>query len=150
MIKSKITIKSAENGLWRVNVRGEFNVPVGSYKNPRLYDEENLWAASRALEGVHLEVQDFRRTFGETRRDDFIYVDPPYYPLSPTASFTSYAKEEFGEGEQRELHARFADAARRGVRVMLSNSDTPFIRNLYGDFQIHTVQARRAVNCENN
>jgi len=120
----------------------EFNVPVGSYKNPRLYDEENLWAASLALEGVHLEVQDFRRTFGETRRDDFIYVDPPYHPASPTASFTSYAKEEFGEGEQRELHARFADAARRGVRVMLSNSDTPFIRNLYGDFPIHTVQAR--------
>lgn len=140
--------KTCFNGLWRVNARGEFNVPVGSYKNPRLYDEENLWAASRALQDTRLEVQDFRRTFGETRRDDFIYVDPPYYPVSPTASFTSYAREEFGEGEQRELHARFADAARRGVRVMLSNSDTPFIRNLHGDFQIHTVQARRAINCD--
>lgn len=93
-------------------------------------------------------MQDFRRTFGETRRDDFIYVDPPYHPVSPTASFTAYAKEEFGEGEQRELHARSADAARRSVRVLLSNSDTPFIRNLYGDFQIHTVQARRAINCD--
>jgi DNA adenine methylase len=140
--------KTCFNGLWRVNARGEFNVPVGSYKNPNLYDQENILAASRALQGVDLEVQDFRRTFGETRRSDFIYVDPPYYPVSQTANFTSYSKEEFGEGEQRELHAVFADAARRGVRVMLSNSDTPFIRRLYSDFQIHTVQARRMVNCD--
>jgi DNA adenine methylase len=140
--------KTCFNGLWRVNARGEFNVPVGSYKNPRLYDEENLWAASRALQDAQLEVQDFRRTFGETRPGDFLYVDPPYHPLSTTASFTSYAKEEFGEGEQRELHAVFAEAARRGVRVMLSNSDTRFIRNLYGDFPIHTVQARRAINSD--
>jgi DNA adenine methylase len=138
--------KTCFNGLWRVNARGEFNVPVGSYKNPRLYDEENLWAASRALQDAQLEVQDFRRNFAETRPGDFIYVDPPYHPLSTTANFTSYAKEEFGEGEQRELHAVFAEAARRGVHVMLSNSDTPFIRDLYGDFQIHTVQARRAIN----
>jgi DNA adenine methylase len=140
--------KTCFNGLWRVNARGEFNVPVGSNRTPGLYDEENLRAASRALEGVHLETQDFRRTFGETRRGDFIYVDPPYYPVSATASFTSYTKEDFGEGEQRELHAVFADAARRGVRVMLSNSDTPFIRKLYRDFQTHTVHARRMVNCD--
>src|SRR5581483_11798464 len=140
--------KTCFNGLWRVNARGEFNVPVGSNKNPGLYDEENILATSRALEGVHLEVQDFRRTFAETRTGDFIYVDPPYYPVSTTANFTFYTKEDFGEGEQLELHARFADAAQRGVRVMLSNSDTPFIRKLYRDFQIHTVQARRAINCD--
>jgi DNA adenine methylase len=140
--------KTCFNGLWRVNARDEFNVPVGSNKNPGLYDEENLLAASRVLEGVHLAVQDFRETLNQTRRGDFAYIDPPYYPVSATASFTSYAKEDFGEGEQRELHAVFAGAARRGASLMLSNSDTPFIRKLYCDFQIHTVQARRAINCD--
>jgi DNA adenine methylase len=140
--------KTCFNGLWRVNASGKFNVPVGSNKKPGLYDEGNIYAASRALQGVHLEVQDFRRTFSETRRGDFIYVDPPYYPVSSTANFTSYTKEDFGEGEQRELHAVFAEAAQRGVRVMLSNSDTPFIRRLYRDFQIGTVQARRMINCD--
>ena len=140
--------KTCFNGLWRVNASGKFNVPVGSNKAPGLYREENIYAASRALQGVHLEVQDFRRTFGETRRGDFIYVDPPYYPVSPTANFTSYTKEDFGEGEQHELHAVFAEAAQRGVRVMLSNSDTPFIQRLYRDFQIGTVQARRMINCD--
>jgi DNA adenine methylase len=93
-------------------------------------------------------VQDFRETLNQARPGDFAYVDPPYYPVSITASFTAYAKEDFGEGEQRELHAVFAEAARRGVCLMLSNSDTPFIRKLYRDFQIHTVQARRAINCD--
>lgn len=140
--------KTCFNGLWRVNARGEFNVPIGSHKNPSLYDEENILAASRALEGVHLEVQDFRVTLAETRRGDFAYVDPPYYPVSLTASFTSYTKEDFGVEEQHELHAVCASAAARGVRLMISNSDTPFIRKLYRDFQIHTVQARRAINCD--
>ncbi len=75
--------KTCFNGLWRVNARGEFNVPVGSHENPGLYDRENILAASRALEGVHLATQDFRDTLNETRRDDFAYVDPPYYPVSP-------------------------------------------------------------------
>ena len=140
--------KTCFNGLWRVNARDEFNVPVGSNKNPGLYNEENILAASRALEGVHLAVQDFRETLNQTWLGDFAYIDPPYYPVSATASFTSYAKEDFGEGEQRELHAVFAEAARRGACLMLSNSDTQFIRKLYRDFQIHTVQARRAINCD--
>jgi len=140
--------KTCFNGLWRVNARDEFNVPVGSNKNPGLYNVENILAASRALEGVDLAVQDFRKTLNQTRSGDFAYVDPPYYPVSATASFTSYAKEDFGEGEQHELHAVFAEAARRGAHLMLSNSDTPFIRKLYCDFQIHTVQARRAINCD--
>ena len=140
--------KTCFNGLWRVNARGEYNVPIGSHKNPTLYDSDNIYAASRALEGVNLEVQDFRVTLAETRRGDFAYIDPPYYPVSLTASFTSYAKEDFGVEEQNELHAVCASAAARGVRLMLSNSDVPFIRRLYRDFQIHTVQARRAINCD--
>lgn len=140
--------KTCFNGLWRVNARGEFNVPIGSQTKPNLYDEENILAASRALQRVHLEVQDFRATLAETRRGDFAYIDPPYYPVSLTANFTSYTKEDFGVEEQNELHAVCASAVARGVRLMLSNSDTPFIRRLYRDFQIHTVQARRAINCD--
>jgi DNA adenine methylase len=140
--------KTCFNGLWRVNARGEFNVPIGSQTNPGLYDRENILAASWTLEGVHLIKQDFRDTLNETRRGDFVYVDPPYHPISLTASFTSYTKEDFGAGEQQELAALFADAGRRGVRLMLSNSDAEFIRKLYRGFKIYTVKARRAINCD--
>lgn len=140
--------KTCFNGLWRVNARGEFNVPVGSQQNPALYDRSNILAASRALQGAHLAVQDFRQTMGEAGRGDFVYIDPPYVPISSTASFTSYTKEAFGLAEQRELATLFQDAAGRGARLMLSNSDTPLVRELYRGFAIHTVRARRAVNCD--
>lgn len=140
--------KTCFNGLWRVNGRGEFNVPIGSHKNPALYDRANILAASYALADVHLATQDFRDTMNESRRGDFVYIDPPYFPLSPTASFTSYTKEDFGEAEQQELAALFAAASERGVRLMLSNSDTEFIRKLYRGFKIYTVKARRAINCD--
>jgi DNA adenine methylase len=142
--------KTCYNGLWRVNARGEFNVPIGSYKPDKvsLYDRVNLLAASRELQGVHLVVQDFRQTLLAAGPRSFVYIDPPYFPLSTTANFTSYTKEDFGKGEQQELAALFADAAARGVRLMLSNSDTLFTRHLYKDFTLQTVKARRAVNCD--
>ena len=138
--------KTCFNGLWRVNSRGRFNVPIGSYKNPSLYDAVNIRAASRALQGVDLSTQDFRDTLNETRGGDFAYIDPPYWPVSPTANFTSYAKGNFGTDQQTELAAMSAAAAQRGARLMLSNSDMPFVRQLYGDFAIHEVKARRAIN----
>jgi DNA adenine methylase len=142
--------KTCYNGLWRVNGRGEFNVPIGSYKPEKvsLYDQANLLAASRELQETELSVQDFRQTLCNTSPGQFVYVDPPYVPLSPTSNFTSYTKEDFGKAEQEELAALFADAARRGVRVMLSNSDTLFVRKLYREFKIKTVSARRAVNSD--
>jgi len=142
--------KTCYNGLWRVNSRGEFNVPIGSYRPEKvsLYDRANLLAASQALRGIELAVQDFRQTLRGAQAGDFMYVDPPYFPVSSTANFTSYTKEEFGRAEQEELSALFADAARRGAKVMLSNSDTPLVRHLYRDFAVHTVSARRAVNCD--
>jgi DNA adenine methylase len=142
--------KTCYNGLWRVNGSGQFNVPIGSYKPERvtLYDKANLLAAARALHGVDLAVSDFRKTLAGAGRGDFLYVDPPYDPLSATASFTSYTKESFGRPEQKELAGLCAEAARRGARVMLSNSDTPLIRELYSDFKLHFVKARRAVNCD--
>jgi DNA adenine methylase len=142
--------KTCYNGLWRVNARGEFNVPIGSYRPEKvtLYDRENLLSASRALAGADLVVQDFRDVLASVSRGEFAYIDPPYYPVSATANFTSYTKEDFGKAEQEELSALYADAARRGVRLMLSNSDAPFIRGLYESHQVHTVKARRAVNSD--
>ncbi len=142
--------KTCYNGLWRVNGQGEFNVPIGSYRPERvsLYDRSNLLAARRALASVELRVRDFRRTLEQVQPAQFVYVDPPYYPLSRTANFTSYTQEEFGDAEQEELAKLSAAAAKRGARLMLSNSDTPTTRRLYAGFQLHTVQARRAVNCD--
>lgn len=141
--------KTCFNGLWRVNARGHFNVPIGSRKEKvALYNRANMLAASKALHEVSLEVGDFRQTLRAAGAGDFLYIDPPYFPLSATANFTSYTKEDFGLEEQKELAALFADAARRGARLMLSNSDTPFIRELYAGFNVRTVQARRAVNSD--
>lgn len=141
--------KTCFNGLWRVNARGEFNVPIGSHKNHdklALYDRANLLGVSLALQGVELVTQDFRDTFNALQRGDFVYIDPPYVPLSATSVFTSYAKEDFGVAEQQELAALFCDAAQRGVRMMLSNSDLPLVRGLYQGWVIHTMRARRAIN----
>lgn len=142
--------KTCYNGLWRVNARGQFNVPIGSYRPERvsLYDRSNLLAASAALHDADLRVEDFRQTLAQVRSGQFVYVDPPYHPLSKTANFTSYTQEEFGAAQQQELAELFAMAARRGARLMLSNSDTPTTRRLYAGSHLQTVQARRAVNCD--
>jgi DNA adenine methylase len=142
--------KTCYNGLWRVNGRGQFNVPIGSYRPEKvtLYDRGNLLAASRALSDADLAVRDFRQTLAAVGPGEFVYVDPPYYPLSRTANFTSYTQENFGPTEQQELAEEFAAAARRGARLMLSNSDTPITRELYARFDLKTVQARRSVNSD--
>ena len=142
--------KTCYNGLWRVNARGQFNVPIGSYRPDRvsLFNRANLEAASKALQGVDLKVQDFSKTLAIAKAGDFLYIDPPYYPLSRTANFTSYTQEELGMEQQQELARLFAAAAQRGAALMLSNSDTPETRQLYSSFRSQTVQARRAVNCD--
>jgi DNA adenine methylase len=142
--------KTCYNGLYRVNNKGRFNVPIGSYRPDRvsLYDRDSLLAANRALQGVDLKAQDFRKTLAAVEEGDFVYVDPPYYPLSRTANFTSYTQDVFGRAEQEELTDLVDQAAKRSAQVMLSNSDTPTTRQLYHGFKLHTVQARRAVNCD--
>jgi len=142
--------KTCYNGLWRVNGRGQFNVPIGSYKPERvsLYDRPNLLAASHALKDAELRIQDFRQTLQKVQRGAFVYVDPPYVPVSKTSNFTSYTQHDFGQVDQSELANLFATAANRGVQLMLSNSDTPATRELYGKFNLRTVQARRSVNCD--
>ena len=138
--------KTCYNGLWRVNSRGHFNVPMGRYVNPGIANADRLRAASRALQGVELAISGFETVTEKASSGDFVYFDPPYHPLSKTASFTSYARDDFGEDDQRKLARVFAALDRRGCRVMLSNSDTPFVRELYHGFRIETVTARRAIN----
>ncbi len=134
------------NGLYRVNRRGEFNVPFGRYANPTICDVGNLTAASKALGHVELRVESVFDMGTRVRRGDFVYLDPPYDPVSKTASFTSYAQHGFGRQEQARLADLFRELARRGAYVLLSNSDTKLINDLYKDFHIERVYARRAIN----
>ncbi len=138
--------KTCFNGLHRVNRKGEFNVPVGRYKNPRILDTERLRDASIALQRAQIRCEGFEGLLRTAKPGDFIYLDPPYEPVSRTASFTGYAKNGFSQEDQTRLRDVFAALAKRGCKLMLSNSDVPFIRELYADWPIHVVHAARAVN----
>jgi DNA adenine methylase len=140
--------RTCYNGLFRVNSKGQFNVPIGSYASPQILLEPVIRAASAALQGVAIEVKDFRTTVKAARRSDFFYFDPPYDPLTKTASFTSYTAENFGEEDQRALAETVKALSEKGVHIMLSNSKTPLILELYKGFRIETVQAKRAVNSD--
>ena len=131
------------NGLWRVNRKGHFNVPIGSYKNPRICNEGNLRACHDALRNVDVRKRDFRKF--EAKHNDFVYFDPPYHPLDET-SFTSYYKSSFGWKEQIALRDVCLELSKRGVHVMVSNSASTFIEEIYQEFEIHRVQAPRMVN----
>jgi DNA adenine methylase len=141
--------RTCYNGLWRVNSQGYFNVPMGRYKNPDIANRQRLEAASRALKGVEIETRDFEMVIKFAKPDDFVYFDPPYVPLSATANFTSYSVDNFGDSfgeyEQRKLALVFAELDRRGCQLMLSNSDTPLVRDLYEGFRIEPIRARRAI-----
>lgn len=138
--------KTCFNGLWRVNRRGQFNVPFGDYKNPKILDEDNLHAVSASLQGVEILLRPFDDVVAEARRGDFIYMDPPYHPVSATSSFTSYGADDFKPDDQIRLAAAFRRLDAKGCKVMLSNSDTPFIRELYEGYRIEQVWCRRAIN----
>jgi DNA adenine methylase len=138
--------KTCFNGLYRVNSRGLFNVPMGRYENPGILDEELLRDASRELAGVALMTTHFRLVVTRARAKDFVYFDPPYDPVSDTAYFTSYTEGSFGQSDQEELAAIYRVLDARGCKLMLSNSDTQLIRRLYKGFDIRPLMARRAIN----
>lgn len=140
--------KTCFNGLYRVNSKGKFNVPFGRYKNPLLCDSKNLKAVNEALKKVEILYNDFEISIEFVYKDDFIYLDPPYQPISKTANFTSYTRNSFGQNEQIRLHEFYKTLDSMKCNVMLSNSDTPFIRELYKDYRIEVVSARRAINCK--
>jgi len=141
--------KTGFNGLYRVNSAGGFNVPIGRYANPGFRSPRllaTLRACSAALAGALLVADDFDRVLAQGGKGDFVYLDPPYAPVSETADFTSYAAGGFGWGDQERLAAAFAALSARGAKVMLSNSDTPAVRALYARFRIDTVRAARSIN----
>jgi DNA adenine methylase len=140
--------KTCYNGLWRVNRRGYFNVPLGRYRRPNILDQPRLRAASRALQGVDVEESDFQKVGDRAGAGDFVYFDPPYVPLTRTANFTDYYAGGFGQAEQEALAETYQRLDGRGCRVMLSNSDTDLVRELYGGYRIVPVEARRAINSQ--
>ncbi len=139
--------KTAFNGLYRVNSKDRFNVPFGRYKDPLICDAELLRACSRALQGAQIEHEDFTAVLDRAGPGDFVYFDPPYVPLSATSSFTSYTSEGFGIDDQRRLRDVAGKLKRKGAHILLSNSSSPLVHQLYDEgFEHREVSARRAIN----
>ncbi len=138
--------KTCFNGLWRVNREGRFNVPIGRYRNPRFHDPEALIAASGALRDVELLHLPFEEALAKASPGDFVYLDPPYDPVSETASFASYTADGFTWDDQKRLARACIALNRRGVRFLLSNSATGRVRELYRGFSQRTVRAPRFIN----
>lgn len=139
--------KTCFNGLYRENSKGEFNVPIGRYQNPTICHADLLRFISGLLRSARIEIRHFDAVLERAKTsEDFVYFDPPYYPLSNTSNFTAYSRYSFNEDDQIGLRDTFVELAKHGVKVMLSNSDCPFIRELYRDFNIHEILATRAIN----
>jgi DNA adenine methylase len=140
--------KTGFNGLYRVNSKGQNNVPFGRYANPKIADEPNIMACSQFLADVNILNGDFEGIKPFLTKNSFVYFDPPYAPLSATSSFTGYTDQGFGDDMQLRLK-QFCDYIHEiGGQFMLSNSSVPIIYDLYKDYRIHEVLANRAVNCK--
>ncbi|MDY4760683.1 DNA adenine methylase [Streptococcus thoraltensis] len=133
------------NGLYRVNSKNQFNVPYGRYKNPKIVNEPLIFAISDYLNTNNIQILngDFEKAVEMVRTGDFVYFDPPYIPLSETSAFTSYTHEGFSYEDQVRLRDTFRRLDGRGAHVMLSNSSSPIVEELYKDFYVHKVEATR-------
>lgn len=145
------------NGLYRVNKNGKFNVPVGSYKNPTICDEENLRQLSQLIQNVQFQYGDYSRSMEYVTENTFVYFDPPYRPLNVTSGFTSYTKEDFNDDNQRELATFYRELNGQNAKLMLSNSNPKninvednFFDNIYQGFNINEIQASRMINANSN
>lgn len=141
--------KTCFNGLYRVNSKGEFNVPIGSYKNPDVVQEEKLRTISKLLKKVKILNESFENVLKYAKKDDFIYLDPPYYPLNGN-SFTTYHHDDFLDEAHKKLAEIFNELSKRGCFCMESNSDTEFVKKLYLEHKISTVKANRLINCRSD
>lgn len=149
--------KTCFNGLYRVNKKGVFNVPIGSYKKPPICDADNLRNINSLLQGVEIHCGDYRECVDFIKDNTFVYIDPPYRPLTATASFTSYSANDFNDDEQVAL-GRFVDTITgKGAKVVASNSDPKnadesdhFFDNLYSSYNIQRVSAKRMINSKGN
>lgn len=142
--------KTCYNGLYRVNRSGAFNVPIGRYRNPTICDMEQLRNASAALNSSDARIVacDYKQAVRKSREGDFVYLDPPFNPLSSTAYFVGYTKNGFGERDQIDLATAFRELDHKGCKVLLSNSDTKLVRDLYSGFEQHKVRVLRAISCK--
>ena len=146
--------KTCFNGLFRVNKKGFFNVPMGSYKNPLICDEKNLREVSDKLQNVEIVCGDYKKAANFIDENTFVYFDPPYRPLTETASFTAYTENLFNDDEQIEL-AKFVESMhKKGAKIVVSNSDPKnaneeddFFDNIYSKHKIRRVEATRMINC---
>lgn len=138
--------KTCFNGLYRENKQGNFNVPYGQYKNPTICDRPNLKNVAAKLQKTYILNMSYAESLRDAKADDFIYFDPPYFPLNATSKFTSYNKDDFDANDQRKLAETFHDLDKKGCKVLLSNSDTEFIKELYKDYKQETVLAGRSIN----
>ncbi len=146
--------KTCFNGLFRVNKKGLFNVPVGAYKNPMICDEKNLRAVSEKLQKVTIVCGDYSESVDFIDENTFVYFDPPYRPITDTASFTAYTESLFNDEEQIELAQFVDDINKKGAKVVISNSDPKnanaeddFFDNIYRSYKIKRVEATRMINC---
>ena len=142
--------KTCFNGLFRVNSSGEFNSPFGHYKNPNIVNEPVLRAVSKYLNANNITFysEDFAQTLSRIGKDVFVYLDPPYDPVSDTASFTGYSKGGFDRNEQLRLKNCCDSLTQRGIKFLLSKSATEFIKNLYHEYDITIVKAKRVINSD--
>lgn len=140
--------KTCYNGLYRVNSKGYFNTPFGNYKNPNIVPQRRLRAVSTYFQRAELTFLacDFQEVLATATEGDFVYLDPPYDPVSVTSNFTSYGKDGFGRPEQERLKEVCDSLNSRGAKFILSNSATDFILDLYADYRIETVEAMRSIN----
>lgn len=142
--------KTCFNGLYRVNSKGKFNVPLGKYVNPNIVNKENLLAISGILaaKDISIKCQDFEDALKNASSGDFVYLDPPYQPVSATANFTSYTESDFDYSDQRRLYLKFKALDKRGVKVLLSNSRSNAILQLFEEFSdgIVEINAKRFIN----
>lgn len=145
--------KTCFNGLYRVNARGEFNSPMGDYKNPTICDSENLTAAHKVLQIAELQVGEFHIVQKDLKNQAFVYFDPPYRPISKTSNFQSYYTKNFDDNSQIQLASTFKRISQKGAKLMLSNSDPKninpkdnFFDEIYRDFYISRIPARRMIN----
>ena len=144
--------KTCYNGLYRVNSIGEFNSPFGSYKNPNIVNEITLRAVNKYFNEANIKFLncDFEKAVKNAKKGDFIYFDPPYAPISKTSNFTGYNENGFGENEQIRLQKLCDTLDKKGIKFLLSNSDCEFIRELYSNYNIVTIKAKRAINSNGN
>lgn len=144
--------KTCYNGLFRVNMAGEFNTPYGNYKKPNIINQTVIKALSNYFNkyDVRLICGDYKTALKGLRKGSFVYLDPPYMPISQTSSYTGYTAEGFGLEQQDELKEQCDILHKKGIRFLLSNSSHPYIHDLYNGYDIKIVSARRAINSKGN